>query len=241
MKLTFLFIGLGSFFTLVFSQEKDMVKLIERTEKFWSVDWSDEEGSEPPETNITYFNEVGLDTLSLIYSGDSLAQMTRTEYDSFDREKKFTRLTGEGQLISSVDFHYKQKKNKTHILITDETGDVFSKEIEIRDAQGKVIEHRINYVQEKIRSVNKYEYDEQGREIGYFSYDGKRLDFFITQEYNEQGFVSMERMGVEPNGEDNLVSKFVYTKLDERGNWLEREEWQNDELIERTTREIFYR
>jgi hypothetical protein len=229
---TFLFIV-----NIALTQERKPSKVIQTTEKKWSVD----EFPEPNETLISFYDEKGNVVKSEEYILDSLVIINLATFDSLNKETSYTRLKADSSVISSVRWIYKPKgKRKTKILIVDENNEIFSKEFEVRNELNQVVLYKINYVQEKLKSVIHYEYDSLGREISYKSYDGKRLDFFIIHEYNAQGFSAIERMGLVPYGDDNLVYNFEYPKVDEHGSWTERLQFVEEELSEKTTRIISY-
>lgn len=204
--------------------------------------------SEPVERVIRYFDENGNDTLTEEFEVDSLVLITKTKYDEMGRVSRFSRFSGNGSELSDVSFKYLKKgKRKTLILISEKDGDLFSKELEIVNEKGQVIEYRINYVQEKIKSINHHRYDDEGREIAYESYDGKRLDFFVLKEYTDlykdqtkQDIVISERIGLDPMGDDNLVYQYTYESFDANGNWQIRKTYTDRILIETLTKEIFY-
>lgn len=233
----FILVGFLFLTTYAFSQGRKPSKIIETTEKYWSV----EESPEPSETLISYYDEKGNVVKSDEYIADSLVIINLATFDSLNKETSYTRLRADSSLISSVRWVYFPKgKGKTKILIYDENDEIFSKELEVRNKLNQVVLYKINYVQEKMKSVIHHEYDSLGREISYKSYDVKRLDFFIIHEYNAQGFSAVERMGMVPYGDDNLVYKYEYPNIDEHGSWTERLQFVEEELSEKTTRIISY-
>jgi hypothetical protein len=220
------------------------IRIIETTQKEEVFN----EESQPSEKIIKYLDNQGRDTLTAEILKDAMVLSTKTTYDDLGRLTSFSRYDGKGVKLSDVRFKYiKRGKRKTLIVITDHNGELFSKELEIVNEKGLVIEHRINYVQQNLKSINRYRYDDKDREVAYESFDGKRLDFFVYKQYHdlyrdytEQDLIVSERLGVEPMGEDNLVYRYVYAAFDEHGNWTVRETHIDGELSVTTTRELIY-
>lgn len=236
----FLYITIVAVFSfsnqLVFGQEKAIRKSIEITRQIFL----DDDIQMAAITKVRLFDQNGNATLMEEYVHDSLVEIHKASYNSANRMTDFTRLDGNHEIRSSVHSEYKQKgKNKTLITIWDETGAIFSKEEEITNELGQIVLHKINYVKEKLKSVDKYQYDEKGREISYECFDGKQLDFFITNIYNDADLVIETRMGVEYN-DANLIYTYEYEGFDERNNWTIKKTFLRGELDETCERQLFY-
>lgn len=232
------------FANALFGQTIAPKKIIETTQKELAF----QEEYQSSEKIIKFLDNHGRDTLTAEFLKDDMVISTKTTYDDLGRQTSFSRYDGKEVKLSHVSFKYiKRGKRKTLILITDQNGDLFSKELEIVNEKGLVIEHRINYVQQNLKSINRYRYDDKDREVAYESFDGKRLDFFLYKQYHEfyrdytdQDLIISERLGVDPMGEDNLVYHYLYAAFDEHGNWTVRETHIDGELSVTTTRELIY-
>lgn len=113
----------------------------------------------------------------------------------------------------------------------------------LNDEKGNLTEQvNSNYKSGSLKDKQTYKYNDHGNKIEQndFTSDGS-LETKFTYKYDDKGFMTEEIFSSYKIGSSDLNTKYRYDKYDKTGNWIKREKYINDFLINITERKIeFY-
>jgi hypothetical protein len=182
------------------------------------------------------------------YRGESCTDSIVNQYDEQGRLlRQSSYYSNHGwKLLLTSHFSYGANGWLLGECMINDVGDTIRLRLLEYDDQGNQVKETLKrpegQPQDLHSSTTWTQYDVQGRHLR-DSTVYVHGDLHLTQySYNEHGFYSeIRRTQTDPQGVTSLVTTTFQYKYDTQGNWVERQEFQNNHLHCRLERQILYR